>query len=43
MALLFKLCRIFNPKLSKLHASWGPFHLGKEEKENYVFFKEEKK
>ena len=34
MALLFELCRICNLKFSKLHASWGHFHLGKGEREN---------
>lgn len=43
MALLFELCGICNLKFSKLHASWGHFHLGKGEKGNYVSFKGEEK
>lgn len=43
MALLFELCRICNLKFTKLHASWGHFHVSKRERENYASFKGEEK
>lgn len=43
IALLFELCRICNLKFMEWDASWGHFHLGKRERDNYVAFKGKEK